>query len=72
MSCDATSFASPAITRCSHVTWLRSRLFSTSTTRRGSLQRFQYLAAVISSASPFIPFICIAPSPQIASTGRSG
>ena len=32
-------------------------------------QRFQYFAAV---TRPLMPFICIAPSPTIAITGRSG
>ena len=37
--------------------------------RRGSLHRFQYFAMVMSS---LMPFICIAPSPVMAMTGRSG
>src|SRR6266545_362583 len=62
-------FGSPSSARCSHVTWFRSRLFSTSTTSRGSLQRCQYFAIVISS---FRPFICIAPSPTSAIATRYG
>ena len=59
----------PPIARISHETWFRSRLFSTRKMIRGSLQRFQYFATVISS---LIPFICIAPSPVIAIATRSG
>src|SRR5207244_10775003 len=51
-SWEATNFGSPDIARCSHVTWLRSRLLSTSTIRRWSDQRSRYLAIVISSAKP--------------------
>src|SRR5690348_11948179 len=69
MSCDAAYLGSPSITRCSHVTWLRSRLFSTRMTSRGSDQRRQYLPIVSTS---FMPFIWNAPSPTIAMTGRSG
>lgn len=55
--------------RISQVTWLRSLLCRTTTTRRGSAHCRQYLAMVMSS---FIPFICIAPSPTKAIPGRSG
>ncbi|GAA5231362.1 hypothetical protein GCM10025794_27030 [Massilia kyonggiensis] len=41
----------------------------THTIQRGSFHRFQYLATVISSA---MLFICMAPSPTSAITGRSG
>src|SRR5690606_42056752 len=58
-SCDASNFGSPAIARCSHVTWFRSSLLSTSTMRRGSLHSCQYLAMV---SSPLLPSICMAPS----------
>src|ERR1700712_3064983 len=60
---------SPVMIRCSHVTWLRSRLFSTSVIQRGSDHSFQYLATVMSE---LIPFICIAPSPVSAIATRSG
>ena len=36
MSCEASNFGSPSITRCSQVTWLRSSLFKTQTIQRGS------------------------------------
>ncbi len=55
--------------RCSQVTWLRSSLLKTQTMKRGSRQERQYFAAVISSA---MLFICMAPSPTSAITGRSG
>lgn len=55
--------------RISQVTWLRSWLFQMATISRGSSHRSRYLAAVISSA---MPFICIAPSPTSAIAGRSG
>src|SRR6185312_1947070 len=55
--------------RSSHVTWLRSRLFSTMTIRRGSDHSFQYLEIVIITLRPFI---CMAPSPMKAMTTRSG
>src|SRR5262249_23276681 len=67
-SCDASNFGSPARTRSSHVTMLRSRLLSTSTIIRGSVHSFQYFATVMSSVNPFI---CIAPSPAIAIATRS-
>src|ERR1700738_3567617 len=57
------------MTLCSHVTWLRSWLLNTQTIHRGSAQRRQYFATVISSA---MLFICIAPSPTNAITGQSG
>src|SRR4051812_29311081 len=57
------------MTRCSQVTWFRSPLLNTHTIQRGSAQRCQYLATVISSA---MLFICIAPSPTSAMTGRPG
>ena len=60
---------SPVMIRCSHVTWFRSRLFSTSVIQRGSLHSFQYLATVMQA---FSPFICIAPSPVRAIATRSG
>jgi hypothetical protein len=44
-------------------------LSSTSTTNRGSLHSREYFATVISSLTPFI---CMAPSPSSANTGRSG
>ena len=44
-------------------------MFSTHTTNRGSAQSRQREATVMSSASPFI---CIAPSPASATSGRSG
>ena len=44
-------------------------MFSTRTINRESTQRRQYLPTVISS---FNPFICMAPSPTSAITGRSG
>src|SRR6476661_8053813 len=69
ISCDAAYLGSPSITRCSQVTWLRSRLLSTRMTRVGFDQRRQYLPIVITS---FMPFIWNAPSPTIAITGRSG
>ncbi len=68
-SCDASSFGSPSIARCSQVTWFRSRLSRTRTTRRGSFHSFQYFEIVTSSA---MPFICMAPSPASATTTRSG
>jgi len=55
--------------RCSQVTWFRSPLLSTITTSRGSAHRFQYFARVM---SPLMPFICMAPSPSSAITGRVG
>ena len=67
--CEVSHFGSPASTRCSQVTWLRSWLFSTITTRRGSLQRSQYFAAVIRQ---LLPSICMAPSPTSAIATRSG
>ena len=60
---------SPSITRCSHVTWFRSSLLNTQQIQRGSAHCCQYLATVISSA---MLFICMAPSPTSAITGRSG
>ncbi len=59
----------PSSERCSQLTKARSRLLSTSTTNRGSAQPCQYFATVISSLTPFI---CIAPSPIRATSGRSG
>ena len=56
------------MTRCSHVTWLRSSLLKTQTTRRWSDHFRQYFATVINSA---MLFICIAPSPTNETTGRS-
>ncbi|CAM5713542.1 hypothetical protein SALBM135S_05002 [Streptomyces alboniger] len=69
MCCEASNCGAPSMARISQVTWLRSPLFSTATTSRGSLHRFQYLEMVMSSA---MPFICIAPSPTMAMAGRSG
>ena len=57
------------MTRCSQVTWFRSRLFSTRQIHLGSDHSFQYLLTVIST---FRPFICIAPSPVVAMQTRSG
>src|SRR5213596_1634873 len=57
------------MTRCSHVTWFRSSLFQTQQIHLGFVQRRQYLATVISSA---MLFICMAPSPTRAMTGRPG
>ena len=48
---------------------LRSPLFSTTTMKRGSVQRFQYLETVISA---LMPSICMAPSPTSAIAGRCG
>ncbi|CAM5649063.1 hypothetical protein SANTM175S_02662 [Streptomyces antimycoticus] len=59
----------PDMARISQVTWLRSWLLRTATISRGSRHSDQYLAAVMSSA---MPFICMAPSPTMASAGRSG
>src|ERR1700753_4385894 len=55
--------------RCSQVTWLRSSLLKTQTIQRGPFHSRQYFATVINSA---MLFICIAPSPTKAITGRSG
>lgn len=68
-SCDASYFGSPCMPRCSQVTKFRSRLFSTSTTSVGLAQSRQWRAIVI---RPFMPFICMAPSPARAITGRPG
>src|SRR4051812_49773607 len=57
------------MTRCSHVTWFRSSLFQTQQIHLWFGQRRQYLATVISSA---MLFICMAPSPTSAMTGRPG
>src|SRR5437763_1434703 len=59
----------PAWMRSSHVTKAKSQLLLTITIKRGSGHCFQYLAMVTSSA---MPFICMAPSPASAMTGRSG
>ena len=59
----------PSWMRSSQVTWFRSWLFSTITTRCGFDQSRQYFAMVIIS---LMPFICIAPSPMKAITVRSG
>src|SRR6185295_13637905 len=48
---------------------LRSWLLRTQMTSRGSLHSRQYLAIVSIS---FMPFICMAPSPQQAMATRSG
>ena len=69
ISCEPSNFGSPDCARISQVTMFRSRLFRTSRKKRGSFHSFQYLLTVISS---FIPFICTAPSPASANTGRSG
>src|SRR3569833_4163794 len=57
------------MTRCSQVTWFRAWLLKTQTIQRLSAQRCQYFATVINSA---MLFICMAPSPTRAITGRSG
>src|SRR5215472_895351 len=57
------------MTRCSQVTWFRSSLLKTPQIQRGLDHRRQYLATVMSSA---MLFICMAPSPTNAITGRSG
>jgi hypothetical protein len=44
-------------------------LLSTTTTKRGSFQLSMRAATGINA---LMPFICIAPSPTIAITGRSG
>ena len=67
--CVALNFGSPSIARCSHVTWFRSWLLNTQTTQVWLLHSRQYLAIVMSSA---MLFICMAPSPTRAITGRSG
>src|SRR5207248_8737507 len=67
--CEALYLGSHAITRWFEVTWFRSPLFSTMKTSVGFAHRFQYFAAV---TRPLMPFICIAPSPTMAITGRSG
>src|SRR5947207_1754191 len=69
MRCDALNFGSPSMTRCSQVTWFRSSLLKTPQIQRGVFHCRQYLATVISSA---MLFICMAPSPTSATTGRSG
>src|SRR3954470_5899326 len=55
--------------RCSQVTIFKSRLFKTMITNLGSDHSFQYFAIVINS---FIPSICMAPSPTMATGTRSG
>src|SRR3954471_14031499 len=57
------------MTRCSQVTWFRSWLLNTQTTQVRFDHSRQYLATVMSSA---MLFICMAPSPTSATTGRSG
>ena len=57
------------MTRCSQVTWFRSWLLNTQTTQVLFDHSRQYFATVISSA---MLFICMAPSPTNATTGRSG
>ena len=57
------------MTRCSQVTWFRSSLLKTQQIQCGFAHWRQYFATVISSA---MLFICIAPSPTSAMTGRSG
>src|SRR6202012_5571184 len=69
MAWEASNLGLPSMTRCSQVTSLRSWLLNTHTIQRGSAQRFQYFWTVISSA---MLFICMAPSPTSAMTGRSG
>src|SRR3979411_656830 len=69
MCWEAANLGLPSMTRCSQVTSLRSWLLKTQTIQRGSAQRFQYFWTVISSA---MLFICMAPSPTSAITGRSG
>ena len=54
---------SPFVTRCSEVTWLRSRLSSTATTRRRSFQRRASWATSTRASSPSI---CMAPPPTEA------
>src|ERR1700760_3916815 len=56
------------VTRCSQVTWFRSSLLKTQQIQFGVAHSRQYLATVISSA---MLFICMAPSPTSAMTGRS-
>src|ERR1700743_3226875 len=68
-TCDSTNFGAPAMAHISQVTWLRSLLCRTATIRRGSSHCCQYRLMVISSA---MPFICMAPSPENAITGRWG
>ncbi|GJE53535.1 hypothetical protein GOFOIKOB_6619 [Methylobacterium tardum] len=65
----ASNFGLPSITRCSQVTWFRSSLLNTQQIQVLLDQRCMYFATVISSA---MLFICIAPSPTSAITGRSG
>src|ERR1700739_546286 len=69
MRCDALNLGSPCMTRCSQVTWFKSSLLKTPQIQRGVFHCRQYLATVISSA---MLFICMAPSPTNATTGRSG
>src|SRR3954468_21816913 len=69
MRCEALNFGSPSMTRCSQVTWFRSSLLKTPQIQRGVFHCRQYLATVISSA---MLFICMAPSPTSAITGRLG
>jgi len=67
--CAGRSWGAPSIACISQVTWFRSRLFSTATMSRGFSHSRQYLPIVMSS---LIPFICMAPSPTSAMTGRPG
>ncbi len=70
MSCEPGNFGSPAMARCSQVTWLRSWLLNTQKTNgAGPPSRSRYRFTVIIS---FMPFIWNAPSPTKAMTGRSG
>src|ERR1700760_3858425 len=68
MAWEASNLGLPSMTRCSQVTSLRSWLLNTHTIQRGSAQRLQYFWTVMSSA---MLFICMAPSPTSAITGRS-
>src|SRR6185437_7138191 len=67
--CDGLNLGSPDCTRCSQVTWFRSWLLNTQQSHFGLDHSFQYFCTVISSA---MLFICIAPPPTSAMTGRSG
>ena len=67
--CEGSNLGAPPIARSSQVTWLRSLLWNTQTINRGSFHCRLKRLMVSNSA---MPFICIAPSPTSAITGRSG
>src|SRR6185503_646086 len=68
-SCETSNSGFPERIRCSQVTIFKSPLFKTRTTNRGSAQSFQCFEIVI---RPFMPSICIAPSPTSAIDTLSG